>query len=148
MKILMICYEYPPLGGGGGHVVYGLTKQLVSIGHTVDLLTMKYKGLPALEREETFSINRVVCIRTSPIICHPHEMMSYLCTALPTALKMARKNSYDIIHALLIFRAGFLDYLLPNFTGFPFSITPTGRIWPGNNPDRFFLFIKLLPPLG
>ena len=147
MKILMICYEFPPLGGGGGHVVSGLAKQLVSIGHTVDLLTMKYKGLPAFEREENFSVNRVVCIRTSPIICHPYEMMSYLCTALPTALKMARKNSYDIIHAHFVFPDGILAYLLSKITGIPYVITTHGSDVPGFNPDRFIMMHKMLRPL-
>jgi glycosyltransferase involved in cell wall biosynthesis len=147
VKILMICYEYPPLGGGGGHVVSGLANQLVSMGHTVDLLTMKYKDLPAFEKAGNFSINRVVCIRTSPIICHPHEMMSYLCTALPTALKMARKNSYDIIHAHFILPDGILAYLVSKFTGIPFVITTHGSDVPGYNPDRFILMHKILRPL-
>lgn len=147
MKILMICYEYPPLGGGGGHVVSGLAKQLVRMGHTVDLLTMKYKGLPAFEKIDNFSINRVVCIRTSPVICHAHEMMSYLCTSFPKALTMARKNSYDIIHAHFIFPDGIPACLVSKFIGIPFVITTHGSDVPGYNPDRFILLHKLLRPL-
>ena len=29
MRILMLSYEFPPLGGGGGQVVDGLTRELV-----------------------------------------------------------------------------------------------------------------------
>ena len=78
MNILKFCYEYPPLGGGGGHVVSGLANQLSRMGHHIDLLTMKYKGLPAFEQAQRFSIHRVPCIRHSPVLCHTHEMMSYL----------------------------------------------------------------------
>jgi glycosyltransferase involved in cell wall biosynthesis len=143
----MICYEYPPLGGGGGHVVSGLANQLVSMGHTVELLTMKYKDLPTFEKAGNFSINRAVCIRKSQVVCHPHEMMSYLFSALPKALKMVSENSYDIIHAHFIFPDGILAYLLSKFTGIPFIITTHGSDVPGFNPDRFIRMHKLLPPL-
>jgi glycosyltransferase involved in cell wall biosynthesis len=147
LKILKLCYEYPPLGGGGGHVVSGLANQLVSMGHTVDLLTMRYKGLPALERAKNFSIHRVPCIRSSPVVCHPHEMMSYIYTALPTALKMARENSYDIIHTHFIFPDGILAWLVSRFTRIPYVITTHGSDVPGYNPDRFIMLHKLLRPL-
>jgi len=146
LKILMICYEYPPLGGGGGQVVSGLANQLVRMGHTVDLLTMKYRGLPAFEKAGSFTINRAACIRKSPVICHPHEMISYLFTALPKVLAMASENSYDIIHAHFIFPDGILASLVSKFTGIPFVITTHGSDVPGYNPDRFLLMHKLLRP--
>jgi hypothetical protein len=40
MRILMLCYEFPPLGGGGSKVVYGLSKELVRLGHEVDIVIM------------------------------------------------------------------------------------------------------------
>jgi len=147
LKILKLCYEYPPLGGGGGHVVAGLAEQLVSMGHIVDLVTMRYKGLAAFERVENFFINRVACIRSSPVICHPHEMISYLFTALPKALAMVSENSYDIIHAHFIFPDGILAYLVSKFTGIPYVITTHGSDVPGYNPDRFIMLHKILGPL-
>jgi hypothetical protein len=30
MKILVLCYEYPPLGGGGGRVARTVAEQLVA----------------------------------------------------------------------------------------------------------------------
>ncbi|RJP94755.1 MAG: glycosyltransferase family 4 protein [Desulfobacteraceae bacterium] len=147
LKILKLCYEYPPLGGGGGHVVYGLSKQLAAMGHHVDLVTMKYKGLPHFEQAENFSIRRVPCLRHSPVICHPHELISYLCTALPTALKMTTETPYDIIHAHFIFPDGILAYLLSKITGIPYLITSHGSDVPGFNPDRFIRLHKILRPL-
>lgn len=147
MKILELCYEYPPLGGGGAQVVYGLSKQLVATGHRVDLVTMRYRGLPPFEKMDHFSIRRVPCIRHGPIICHPHEMISYIFMALPTALKMARENSYDIIHAHFIFPDGILAYIVSSFTGIPYLITSHGSDVPGYNPDRFVLLHRMFKPL-
>jgi glycosyltransferase involved in cell wall biosynthesis len=147
LNILKLCYEYPPLGGGGGQVVFGLANQLARAGHHVDLLTMKYKKLPSLERAQNFSVHRVSCIRSSPVVCHMHEMMSYLCMALPRALRMVHENSYDLIHAHFIFPDGILAKLLSMTSGIPYVITAHGSDVPGYNPDRFVLSHKFLKPL-
>ena len=46
MKILKLCYEYPPVGGGGAKVVFSLIRHLVDMGHSADLITMKFDELP------------------------------------------------------------------------------------------------------
>jgi len=135
------------LGGGGGQVVSGLANQISRMGHNVDLLTMKYKGLPWLERNEKFSIHRVPCVRRSQIVCHTHEMMTYLFMALPKALGMVHENSYDIIHAHFIFPDGLLAMLVSKISGIPYVITSHGSDVPGFNPDRFMLMHKLLRPM-
>lgn len=147
LKILKFCYEYPPLGGGGGHVVSGLANELSRMGHTVDLVTMKYKGLPWYERDEMFSIHRVPCLRRSQIVCHTHEMMTYLFMTLPRALRMVHENSYDIIHAHFIFPDGILARIVSKISGIPYVITTHGSDVPGFNPDRFVLMHALLRPM-
>ncbi len=147
MHLLTLCYEYPPLGGGGGQVVYGLSKQLVATGSRVDLVTMRYRDLPRFEKRGNLSIRRVPCIRHGPIICHPHEMMSYICMALPIVMRMARENSYDIIHAHFIFPDGILAHIASMLTGTPYLITSHGSDVPGYNPDRFVLLHRMFRPL-
>lgn len=147
MNILKICYESPPLGGGGSKVVHGLSRQLARMGHSVTLVTMGYKGLPATEQAENFSIQRVPCIRSSRVVCHSHEMLSYLCMALPIVIKIANKKKYDIIHAHFIFPDGVLAFLVSRMTGLPYIITAHGSDVPGYNPDRFIHLHKLLYPL-
>ncbi|MBC2716564.1 MAG: glycosyltransferase family 4 protein [Desulfobacteraceae bacterium] len=147
MDILKLCYEYPPLGGGGGHVVQGLSKHLVRQGHHVDLITMDYKGLKRFEKTGTLFIHRIKCIRSGPIICHPHEMLSYLLAAFPKALMLSRKKQYDMIHAHFIFPDGILAYLVSKFTGLPYIITAHGSDVPGFNPDRFVNMHDVLAPV-
>jgi len=143
----MICYEYPPLGGGGGHVVKGLIGQLLELGHEVDLITMGFKNIPPYEQFNNFSIFRINCIRRSMVVCHSYEMMSYLLMALPKAVRLTSKKNYDIIHAHFVFPDGILAYLLSQQTGIPYIITTHGSDVPGFNPDRFVLMHKLLRPL-
>ena len=63
MRILMLSYEFPPLGGGGAKVVYGLSQELVRVGHAVDLVTMGFKGLPGYEKVNGVHVYRVPFIR-------------------------------------------------------------------------------------
>ena len=38
MRILVINYEYPPIGGGGGFVTRDILEEIVKKGHTVTVL--------------------------------------------------------------------------------------------------------------
>lgn len=58
VRILMPCYEYPPLGGGGRRVVDGLSRELAHEGHEVDVVTMAFRDLPLYEVIDGVGISR------------------------------------------------------------------------------------------
>ena len=147
MKILMLCYEYPPIGGGGAKVVQGLSTELVKQGHHVDLVTMGYKNLPRHEKLRTLNIYRIKCLRLKPNICTPIEMITYLILALPVILKLCRNNKYDINHTHFIYPDGLFAYIINKLTKLPYFITAHGSDVPGYNPDRFKLLHILLTPI-
>ena len=49
MKLLMLNYEFPPLCGGASPSSYEYARELVSLGHEVDVVTRRYAGLPKFE---------------------------------------------------------------------------------------------------
>ena len=51
MKILVLNYEYPPIGGGGASVSRDIAVHLVELGHEVVVVTMKYGDLPRSEEQ-------------------------------------------------------------------------------------------------
>ena len=73
MKILMLSYEFPPIGGGGSHVVQGLVRELIRLGHTVDVVTMGFDDLPREEVIEGANIYRAPCIRLKKDYCTAPE---------------------------------------------------------------------------
>ena len=75
MKILMLNYEFPPLGGGASPVSYEIAKGYAKLGHKVDVVTMGYKNLPKFEIKEGINIFRVKCWRSKKEICHPWEQL-------------------------------------------------------------------------
>jgi glycosyltransferase involved in cell wall biosynthesis len=147
VRILTLCYEFPPIGGGGSRVVAGLSTELVRAGHSVDVITMRYGRQPRLEVVQGVRVHHVDCIRRSPSICSPPEMATYLAQALPVALGLIRRNHYDLNHTHFIFPDGVLAWMLKRLTGLPYVITAHGSDVPGFNPDRFITGHRLLKPV-
>jgi glycosyltransferase involved in cell wall biosynthesis len=145
--ILCLSYEYPPLGGGGSRVVFGLTRALVAAGKRVDLLTMGYGDLPALESAAGMNIRRIGRFRTRTHMCSAVEMIPYVIAATFHSVRAARANRYSLNHTHFIFPDGIIAYLLKKATGLKYIITAHGSDVPNYNPDRFGLLHKLLRPL-
>lgn len=146
MKILMLNHEFPPVGGGASPVTYELCKQLASLGHHVDVVTMHYGDTPRFESVDGFNVYRTPAIRRKPDICHTHELATYLPGAVLKTLKLAKKHRYDIIHCHFIVPGATLAWLVSRLTGIPFVVTCHGSDVPGHNPDRFKLMHKLIMP--
>ena len=144
MKILMLNYEYPPLGGGGAPITRDLVVRLAKAGYSVDVVTMLFKGLKRYENDKGVNIYRVPSIRQSQAVCRIHEMLSYVISAFFFSLYLIRRNNYDLIHAHFIFPTGITAYLLKKIANIPLIITAHGSDVPGYNPDRFKIMHKLL----
>ena len=112
LRLLMTCYEYPPLGGGGARVVRELARELAALGHHVDLVTMRFGDQPRLEAIGGVNVHRVSCFRFRISTCTPPELLSYILGALPVARRVVRESRPDIIHSHFIFPDGLLALAL------------------------------------
>ena len=147
MRILTVSYEFPPIGGGGSSVVVGLAKELVNLGHEVDLVTMSFKGLARRECVHGINVYRVPCIRLRADICRPGEMVTYLMMAFPMLYRLVHRNHYDLNHTHFIFPDALLSYWLKKMTGLPYIVTAHGSDVPGYNPNRFMALHRILKPV-
>ncbi len=147
MKILMHCYEFPPLGGGAAKVVYGLSTNLAKLGHEIDVVTMGYKGLERHEVVEGVNVYRIPAIRLKKHMCYTPEMFPYVARAFNFIKKLAKQKKYHINHTHFIFPDGIISSLLKNMIGLPYIITAHGSDVPGYNPNRFIFQHKLLSPI-
>ncbi|MBN1253177.1 MAG: glycogen/starch synthase, partial [Bacteroidales bacterium] len=59
MKILILNYEYPPLGGGAGVVSQYHAKGLAEKGHNVTVISTWYKGEAEIETKNNLKIVRL-----------------------------------------------------------------------------------------
>lgn len=143
----MLCYEFPPIGGGGAKVVDGLTRELSRKGIEVHLITMNFRKLPAFEQKDNLHIHRIKCLRLKESICTFPEMITYIISALPTIIKLQRNHKFHINHTHFIFPDGILAYLVLKLTGLKYILTAHGSDVPGYNTNRFKIFHKILKPL-
>ena len=146
MRILMLSYEFPPVGGGGAKVVYGLSEELVRLGHEIDLVTMGFDGLPRYEQVNGVNVYRVPCVRIKESVCSTPEMASYVFSAIPSVLKLVKRNHYNINHTHFIFPDGLVSFIIKRLAGLPYIITAHGSDVPGYNPNRFKFGHKLFSP--
>jgi glycosyltransferase involved in cell wall biosynthesis len=149
MRVLMLNYEYPPIGGGAAPITRALSEQLAISGHHVDVVTMGYGKLPFKEQMigERLRVFRVPALRRSPVRAVTVEMASYLASAFPVALALAARQRYDVIHAHFLMPTGVLASAVKRATGLPLVFTIHGSDVPGYNPDRFKRGHKLLNPV-
>ncbi|MFQ6135783.1 MAG: glycosyltransferase family 4 protein [Candidatus Hydrothermarchaeales archaeon] len=146
MDILMLNYEFPPLGGGASPITYHLSRELVKLGVNVDVVTMGYKGLKRFEEIDGINVYRVPCIRSKKEICHTREMLSYDISALFLLLKLMKERKYDLNHTHFIIPCGGVSYLLKKSKDLPYIITSHGSDVPGYNPDRFSFTHRFASP--
>ena len=147
MKILVLNFEYPPLGGGGGPVCKQLSELFARRGHDVEVITMGFKGLPKREDHNGLRITRVPAMRKHQATCETYEMLSYVISAFPGVVSRLSKNDYDIIHVHFVIPTGLLAFLAARFSNVPIVITAHGSDIPGYNPDRFGFLHKFTRPL-
>jgi glycosyltransferase involved in cell wall biosynthesis len=147
LRILTLCYEFPPLGGGGARVAHGLAKQFVRDGHRVHFMTLGYRGLPAMETVDGIGVDRVRGWRACHDLAHPHELASYLWAVRAPLRRLLRQQAFDIVHAHFLFPDGLLTLLVPELGRYPLVVTVHGSDVPGFNPDRFAVLHRLMRPL-
>jgi len=147
MRILMQSYEFPPLGGGGAKVVFGLANQLIQLGHEVHVVTMNFRGLEKEEHLNGIHVHRMPCIRIRQSICSTPEMASYVLAAIPSVSRLVRRVKFDLNHTHFVFPSGFISFLIKRITALPYIITVHGSDVPGYNPDRFTYLHKFLFPV-
>jgi glycosyltransferase involved in cell wall biosynthesis len=154
MRILVLNYEYPPLGGGAGVATAALAQELVKRGLAVDVVTSS----PTAEaRVEQFSaprgsgILRVFRVRSRRIGIHEAGMMgaaSYLVNALPLVRQLLQAHRYDLVHVFFSLPTG---ALLPFIVlgGIPLIVSLRGSDVPGYDPFNISMqrFHRLLAPL-
>jgi glycosyltransferase involved in cell wall biosynthesis len=147
MNILMLSYEYPPLGGGGSPVCQELSEFYVRQGHDVEVVTMRFRGLPAFEELNGVKITRVPAWRRRQETCETLEMLSYVVSALPQVIRRLQQQRFEVIHCHFIIPTGLLAYAVTRWYRIPYLLTIHGTDVPGFNMDRFLVAHKFTPPL-
>jgi glycosyltransferase involved in cell wall biosynthesis len=146
MKILVLCYEYPPIGGGGGRMAHNVGSALVRRGHSVCVQTVRMPDLPEQEVRDGVEIFRTSGFRRRADFCTVPEMFGYLATSFLPSLSHIREWRPDIVHAHFAGPTGALALACKVLTGVPYVLTAHLGDLPGGNPDQTGGLFRILNP--
>jgi glycosyltransferase involved in cell wall biosynthesis len=144
MNILVLNYEFPPIGGGASPVSYEIGKGLADLGHRVTVVTMAYRDLPLYEEKDGMKIYRVKCLRKEKRVCHPWEQATYILSAVSFIRRKLDVKTYDICHVHFIIPTGPVAWWMKRKYGLSYVITSHGSDVLGHNNKRFKVLYKLL----
>ena len=146
LAILLLCYEYPPIGGGGGVGAKQYAEAWAAQGHQVTVLTGHAVGLAERERVNGVDVVRVATWgKKNRATSTALSMAAYLVTA---ALYLLRHRPacrrFDVINTHFAVPTGPLGWLAGKLLGRPNVLTIIGGdIYDptkGSSPHRHLLF--------
>jgi len=142
MKVLMLNYEYPPIGGGAANANRYVLRELSKKGVEVDLVT---SSTACYSEERPFDNVRIFRVDVDKDELHQWkqiELVKYTLRGLYKSLSLKKKNDYDIIHAWSGVPCGFMAKLLRQ----KYIVALRGSDVPGYS-SRFSLQYRFLKPL-
>ena len=128
LRILLLCYEYPPLGGGGGVGAQQYAEAWAAKGHTVSVITGGGGGLSPQELMSGVHIVRVGTARKKDrATSTPLSMATYLASgALHIWRRRTALRQYDIINTHFALPTGPLGWLASKILRLPNVLTIIG----------------------
>ena len=145
LNVLMLNYEFPPIGGGGGQAHRALLGEYANRADLhVDVLTCAPQ--PGFE-VETFApnikIHKVGIKKAHLHFWRKSEVLAWLRRAKGPYRRLLRENRYDLAHAFFGFPTGWLCYRTAG--RLPYVISLRGSDVPGRHA-RLQLEYKILGP--
>src|SRR5262245_23087436 len=95
LRILLINYEYPPVGGGGGNNTRHIARALAHLGHAPFVLTAACGDLPRREVMDGVTVVRIPALRRRPDRATIPEMIAFMLAAMRAVPSYAREWKID-----------------------------------------------------
>jgi len=140
MKVLVINYEFPPIGGGAGKVTERLAEKLVKKGFKITVLTSGYKNLSGMSINRGIKILRLKTLRSNIGYSSTLEKISFIISALFIINTLVNMEKPNLIHAHFAIPSGIVAYYIKRRYSIPYIITSHGGDIPGFSPEATVYF--------
>lgn len=134
MHLLLVNYEYPPIGGGAATAAAEMARSAVAMGHEVTVLTSAFGGNHGWRTEDGVVLRRVRSLRERAERSSTREMASFVwraAFAMPGVIRRSRAEACIIFFSL---PCGPLGLLFKVLAGRPYVVSLRGGDVPGTEP--------------
>jgi len=147
LRVLMLNYEYPPIGGGAANATRYILREMVRSGRVqVDLVTSSAGRTDSIAEPEPGLRIHYLDVRKRSMHYWTHrEIVTYLVRGWGYARRLVATTEFDCCHAMLGFPAGFIANLVCR-DRCPYIVSLRGSDVPGFN-RRFALHYHVLRPV-
>lgn len=138
--MLIINYEFPPLGGGAGNATACLAREWALRGHSVEVLTGGFRGLPSREEIDGFVVRRLPTPRKLQGQGSITEMCAFMAASCAAVLCVAKP---DFVIAFFSIPGGPAAWLLNLLRGVPYIVSLRGGDVPGFDSRNLSCFHEM-----
>ncbi len=141
MRILILNYEFPPLGGGAGNATYYLLKEFAKEADLkIDLVTSSVDSFGIEKFSDNINIHFLDIGKKGNLHYQSNkDLLSYSWKAYWYSKKLMKQADYDLCHAFFGIPCGFIAMLL----GKPYLVSLRGSDVPFYN-KRFYWLDKFV----
>jgi glycosyltransferase involved in cell wall biosynthesis len=142
MNILLLNYEYPPLGGGAGVISRHIAEGLVKEGHRISVLTTWFEG-EAPYSEQTAELPCVIRLKSRRKLAwrsNIREMWSWISASKLFLAEHLKKESYDVVFVNFALPGGAVGHWIHRHYSIPYVILSHGHDIPWFYPKQMFFY--------
>ncbi len=141
LRVLVFCYEYPPIGGGAGNALAHLARLWTSTGNQVTVVTSHFDNLPEEEIVDGVKIIRLKVGRKYIERGRLLEMLRYMMVSSRVSDGLFKGIApADLAVAFMTLPSGVAAARLKKRHGLPFVTELRGGDVPGFLPNKLRLF--------
>jgi glycosyltransferase involved in cell wall biosynthesis len=134
MRVLLLNYEFPPIGGGAGFATANIARGLVELGVDAEVLTSRIDGERDGALLDGVPVHRVRSWRVNVHDCGLRGAYTYLLSAALKRRKLHANRHYDIEHYFFSMPTGLLTLLPSMKQTMPYIVSLRGSDVPGYDP--------------
>ena len=146
MNLLIVNYEYPPLGGGAANASWNIARSLAEQGHDITVLTSSFGNLRGWSFENGVSVYRCKSWRRAVEKSNILEMASYVASSFFAIPSLAGKKKFRGAIVFFSFPCGPLGLYAKYAFDIPYVVSLRGGDVPGAEPGLRH-FHAILKPL-
>jgi len=140
LRILILNYEYPPIGGGAGMVTQHLAEEFIKFDNEVTVITTWFPEEAEYSRQDNLKIIRLKSKRKNTFQSNPFEMYDWIKKCKQYFTQNNIKDLYDVCLANFTLPGGEVALFLKQKYKLPYIVLSHGHDIPWAFPKQMLFY--------